>query len=163
LDCEGLGLVKIIHFDVGSNMALAHNGMGDDAIIVEHKEFTGNRQERAAATLRWLLKRFKQMKAEGIEFDAVHYERPFARGQAATRSLWGVAGVLEAASVVSGWATLDSTPLEIKKFGTGNAKASKEDMIAGAQKLGYKGTNEHEADAYIGLKYALKYVTKERP
>lgn len=153
--------MKIIHFDIGSNMAFAHNGMGDDAIIVDSKTFTGNRQERAAATLRWLLKRFKEMKAAGIEFDVVHYERPFARGQAATRSLWGVAGVLEAASVINGWATLDSTPMEIKKF-TGNARASKEDMIRHAKLLGYLGSNEHEADAYVGLQYALKYVTKEK-
>lgn len=154
--------MKIIHFDIGANMAFAHNGMGDDVIIVDSKVFTGNRQERAAATLRWLLKRFKEMKAEGIEFDAVHYERPFARGQAATRSLWGVAGVLEAAAVVNGWATLDSTPVEIKKHATGNAKASKEDMIAAARKAGYRGTNEHEADAYLGLRYAIQYITKEK-
>lgn len=154
--------MKLIHFDIGSNMALAHNGMGDDAIIVESKTFAGNRQERAAATLRWLLKRFKEMKAEGVEFDAVHYERPFARGQAATRSLWGVAGVLEAAAAISGWPTLDSTPVEIKKFATGNAKASKEDMISAARKVGYRGHNEHEADAYLGLRYAIQYVTKEK-
>lgn len=153
--------MKIIHFDIGANMAFAHNGMGDDAIIVDSKTFTGNRQERAAATLRWLLKRFKEMKAAGIEFDAVHYERPFARGQAATRSLWGVAGILEAAAVVQGWATLDSTPVEIKVHATGNSKASKEDMIAAARKAGYRGSNEHEADAYLGLKYALTYTTKE--
>jgi Holliday junction resolvasome RuvABC endonuclease subunit len=154
--------MKIIHFDVGSNMAFAHNGMGDDAIIVDSKEFKGNRQERAAATLRWLLKRFKEMKQQGIEFDAVHYERPFARGQAATRSLWGVAGVLEAAAVINGWPTLDSTPLEIKKFATGNAKASKEEMTTEARSRGYRGSNEHEADAYLGLQYAIKYITKEK-
>lgn len=153
--------MKIIHFDIGSYMALAHNGMGDDAIIVESKEFKGNRQERAAATLRWLLKRFKEMKAEGVEFDVVHYERPFARGQAATRSLWGVAGVLEAAATINGWATLDSTPVEIKKF-AGNAKASKDQMSVFAQAQGYRGTNEHEADAFLGLKYAINYVTKEK-
>lgn len=153
--------MKIIHFDIGSHMALAHNGMGDDVIVVEHKEFKGNRQERAAATLRWLLKRFKEMKAEGIEFDVVHYERPFARGQAPTRCLWGLAGVLEAAATINGWPTLDSTPVEIKKF-AGKAKASKEDMIDFARKLGYHSANEHEADAYLGLKYALNYVRKEQ-
>lgn len=153
--------VKIIHFDLGSNMALAHNGMGDDALIVESRTFLGNRQERARDTLRWLLKRFKEMKQEGIEFDVVHYERPFARGQAATRSLWGVAGLLEAAATINGWPTLDSTPLDIKKF-AGNAKASKEDMIAFARKRGYTGKNEHEADAYLGLLYALANTTKEK-
>lgn len=153
--------MKIIHFDLGSNMAFAHNGCGD-VVIWEHREFKGSRQERAAATLRWLLRRFKEMKKAGIEFDVVHYERPFARGQAATRSLWGIAGILEAAAIVNGWPTLDSTPLEIKKFATGKAKAEKSDMIAAARKIGYRGDNEHEADAYLGLKYAEKYVTKEK-
>lgn len=152
--------MKIIHFDIGSNMAFAHNGC-DGVVVWESKEFKGTRQERAAATLRWLLKRFKEMKAAGIEFDVVHYERPFARGQHATRSLWGVAGLLEAAAVVNGWPTLDSTPIEIKKF-AGNPKADKSYMIRAAKERGYSGNNEHEADAYLGLKYAETVIKKEK-
>ncbi len=149
--------LKLIHFDLGSNMAFAHNCCGD-VVIVDHFTAKGTRQERAYATLCWLENRFNSMDATKLLPDAVHYERPFARGQHATRSLWGVAGLLEATAKRYGLDTFDSTPKEIKKF-AGNYKASKDDMIAAAQALGYKGFNEHEADAFIGLKYAEKYIT----
>ncbi len=42
----------------------------------------------------------------------------------------------------------------IKKFATGSGKGCKEDMIAAAKEFGYKGDNEHEADAVCLLKYA---------
>ncbi len=88
------------------------------------------------------------------QFDAVFYERPFARGQHATRALWGYAGVLEAMATCFQIAIIEATPKEIKKFATGNGKAEKPDMILAAQVMGYDGDNEHEADAFCGLRYA---------
>lgn len=149
--------MKIIHFDIGTNMAFAHNGCGD-VIVTEHRVFKGPRQHRAADTLKWLLRRFKDMKAAGIEFDAVTYERPFARGKDATRSLWGIAGVLEAAATVNGWAVLDAENIQIKKFATGQSNPGKEGLLAAAIRFGYTGDNEHEADAVCGLQFALKEV-----
>lgn len=149
--------MKIIHFDIGSNMAFAHNGC-DGVLVTEHRVFKGPRQHRAADTLKWLMRRFKEMKAAGIEFDAVTYERPFARGKDATRSLWGIAGVLEAAATVNGWAIVDAENTQIKKFATGISNPGKEGLLEAAIRFGYEGDNEHEADAVCGLMFALEEV-----
>lgn len=137
--------MRIIAFDLGSNMAAAYRGW-DGEIVTEHREFTGRRVERARATFPWV---HEIIHANG--FDAVVYERPFARGQDATRSLWGVAGLVEAASDVP---VLDYGPSEIKKWATGKGSADKPTMIEFARAAGYQGDNEHEADAYNLLRFA---------
>ena len=150
--------LRIAAFDLGANLAMAHNGC-DGVIIVQHVVFTGPRAHRANQTMLWLVKRFIELQAADVKLDAVFYERPFARGRDATRSLWGIAGILEA--VASEWyPVVDGTPSEIKKFATGKSSASKDDMLEAAIRLGYTGSNEHEADAFCGLHYALKYVSK---
>jgi len=168
--------LSIIHFDLGTNMAFAHNGC-DGVIICERFVATGPRAQRAAQTLAWLLGRLAEMKAAGITFDVAHYERPFARGFDATRSGWGLAGIIEA---VFGnlCVVLDSTPQAIKSFALGKAparvkmtsrektatsKAEKLLLIEVAQGLGYYGDNEHEADAFLGLKYAERHCAKGEP
>ena len=149
-------MLRILAFDLGSNLGIAHNG-AITGVTCEHLVFEGGRPERFRALLRYLTKAFKNYVAAGYDFDAVVYERPFARGFHATRSLWGTAGILEAVAAQY-WPVLDVTPSEIKKFVAGTGRADKPAMIAAAQKLGYKGTDEHEADAFCLLKYALKYV-----
>lgn len=180
--------MNIIHFDLGSNMALAHNGCGD-VVITDSFVATGPRTDRQAQILRWLVKRKGEFAKAGIKFDVCHYERPFARGFDATRSGWGIAGLIEgvfgADSVI-----LDSTPQQIKTFAIGApkrvieyeivkgkkkrkkmargdrdaaAKAEKLAMIEAAQALGYNGDNEHEADAFLGLKYAEKHCAPAEP
>lgn len=163
---------RIIHFDLGKNMAYAHNGCYD-FVVVDHFTAMGERPVRAAETLTWLSKLFYGFKRDGIQFDVVHYERPFTRGFDASRCLWGIVGVLEAV-VGDTLPILDSTPQAIKSFSLGKAPkrvkmtsaektkanvAEKIKMIEAAQFLGYMGNNEHEADAFLGLKYAERYIT----
>lgn len=173
--------MNIIHFDIGSNMAFAHNGC-EGVVVVEHFTAVGSRQHRAAQTLRWLARRAKEMKEAGIKLDVVHYDRPFTRGYDASRCLWGIAGIVEA---VFGADTvlLDSTPQSVKSFAleklgrkptrskTKMKKADREAaakqeklwMIEAAQVMGYSGDNEHEADAYCGLKYAEQHCALGEP
>lgn len=148
--------MKIIALDLGANMALAHNGMG--VPIAETRTFKGTRAHRAHATVMWLQKRFLEISDE-CDIDLVVYERPFTRGMDATRSLWGVAGLVEATATFRGWPVTDATPGDIKKWATGKGDASKDDMLAAAQRLGYVGGNEHEADAYCLLKFAEAKAT----
>jgi len=153
--------MKIIAFDLGSTWACATNDpsekmvlLGQDADALHFVE-TGARPEKLAAFSRavWAL--------EGQAVDLVIYERPFARGQAATRLLWGMAGILEAAAHAAGAAVLDISPAEIKKWATGNGHASKEEMLVAARRMGYTGDNEHEADAFALLKMAEATVTSD--
>lgn len=146
--------MKFIALDLGSHMALAHNGFGD-VIITDHKEFKGPRAERANSTLVWLDARLMQIVAKCGHMDALVFERPFARGMDATRSLWGIAGIVEALAIGRHMAVLDLTPATIKQHITGKGNGKKPDMLAAAARMGYMGNNEHEADAFCLLQVAL--------
>ena len=149
--------MKIIAFDLGAHFAMAHNGF-PEVVCVEHGVFTGPRAHRAGATLRYISRRLAECKNNGVPMEVAVYERPFARGMDATRCLWGLAGIIEAACTNNGLAVVDALPTEIKKFATGKGTASKEAMMDAARAMGYQGDNEHEADAFMLLKYAEIYV-----
>lgn len=136
--------MKIIAFDLGANMAWA------DGTVTGSWEYGGYRPLRLAAILNDLQKGFNWK-----VYNAVVYERPLARGPDATRSLWGIAGILEAVVTNKGVPIFDFAVPTIKKFATGHGFASKLDMITAAKKkFGYQGDNEHEADAVCLYNYA---------
>lgn len=148
--------MRVIAFDLGKNFAFAHNLAGK-------KPTTGiivlpgaTRAHRLGALYPYLMQQFELLaQVDGSPgFDIVVYETPFARGRDATRSLWGIAGIIEAAGTNALMPVLDVAVPTIKKFAAGSGKASKEEMIAAAKKMGYKGVNEHEADAVCLLRYA---------
>lgn len=176
--------MKIIALDLGSHMALAHNGF-DDVVICEAKLVEGIRAHRAGKILVWLEARFCEILLY-CPIQAVVYERPFARGFDATRSGWGLAGIIEALASKYNLAVLDATPQQIKSFAIGKpkrkvhfatvagkktrvkatsaerkaaAETEKLAMITAAKAHGYVGNNEHEADAYWTLQYALSSAT----
>jgi hypothetical protein len=163
--------MKIIAFDLGSHMALATNVSGD--VKAYHQHFKGTRVDRAAATLAWLQEALDQCRAHDAIPDVVVYERPFARGMDATRSLWGIAGMIE--GVFGGvTAILDLSPQEIKKFSTGSGAHAKkgekaehkggsgaQSMMLAAIMTGYPGDNEHEADAWCLFRMAEATFTKD--
>jgi Holliday junction resolvasome RuvABC endonuclease subunit len=139
--------MKIVAFDLGSTMGWAANfkpvGSG-------YRTFTGSRVERLLAIQQWLLK-FQWTRA-----DIVVYETPLVRGQGATRMLWGIAALLEAAATGATLPILDVAVPTIKKFATGSGNAPKDAMlVAAAKKFGYTGADEHEADAICLLHYAI--------
>ena len=148
--------MKIIAFDLGKNMAWASNWSGKSI----RKETTINthsfllkgdvRAHRLHSLLSYLLCNHADLPGH----DIVVYETPFARGRDATRSLWGIAGIIEACATNAGLPVVDVAVPTIKKFATGHGKASKDQMIIAAQRMGYVGTNEHEADAVCLLRYA---------
>lgn len=164
--------MKIAAFDLGTTWAVATNDLSQKAILLgldaeaAHMDLNPGRTKPKLKRQRpEVLGRFAECLAHGggiLEgFDVVVYERPFARGQGATRLLWGMAGILEAAAHNAGVAVLDMTPGEIKLWATGKGNAGKPEMIAAAQRLGYTGDNEHEADAYCLLKFAEATLSKE--
>ena len=141
--------MRIIAFDLGKNMAWAHNVL--DGLTAHHYTFEGDRPCRFGKIQPWLHTCIGECP---VKLDAVIYETPFARGRDATRSLWGIAALIEAEASRCGVPVVDAAVPTIKKFATGSGRASKEEMIAAAKKFGYKGDNEHEADAVCLLKYA---------
>lgn len=152
--------MKLIAFDLGAHFAWAHNVHASPRRSLDWASlyFKGDRQVRLAGVLRACDHIFPSLKEAGLE--AVFYERPFARGLHATRSGWGIAGVIEAVAMRYGLVALDMPPSTIKKFATGKGRASKEEMIEAARRFGYTGSDEHEADAVCALKYAEENMTK---
>ncbi len=141
--------MKIIAFDLGKNFAFAHNLGGK--LNTKHIVLKGDsRAHRLGYLNQYLTDLFEITDV----LEAVIYETPFARGRDATRSLWGIAGIIEACASNANLPVVDAAVPTIKKFATGHGKGAKTDMIAAAQKFGYKGANEHEADAVCLLKYA---------
>lgn len=147
--------MKIIAFDLGATFALAHNAKPGVLTVSHIERSAGMIREHWLACIMGNLEIYFQARGK---FDLAIYERPFARGQAATRALWGQAGVVEAVATRHGLPVLDMPPSTIKKFATGHGHASKQDMMAAAKQFGYKSDNEHEADAVCLLKYAEKNV-----
>ena len=148
--------MRVAAFDLGATMACSLSGGA-----TFHKHFEGTRHERVTATLLWLDDLMGAWVTHDEGIDAVIYERPFARGQHATRSLWGIAGLIEAVAGKHGFLVLDATPADIKKFAAGKGEADKDDMQAAAFLLGYSGDNEHEADAYCLKEYAEAKVLRK--
>lgn len=160
--------VKLVALDLGSNMALAHNGF-DDVVVTDHREFKGSRPVRFLAQLEWLDKRFGEIKRDCPDIKGLVYERPFDRGQDAKRCGWGTAGIVEALAQRHGMAVMDLATPTIKAFALGkvarkkmsrsertaSAAAEKLSMTDAAVSMGYLGCNEHEADAFCLLQCAL--------
>lgn len=148
--------MRVLALDLGTNMAAA---WGDTPSHGGTAHFVAGgpkakRPEKLANIHKWLV----SFLISPGSVDAVVFERPFARGQGATRMLWGIAGIIEAVAHESGVAVIDLPPASIKKWATGSGKASKEDMLDAARGMGYIGSNEHEADAYCLLQYALSKI-----
>jgi Holliday junction resolvasome RuvABC endonuclease subunit len=146
--------MKIIAFDLGRNFAYAHNQTNMPQ--TKHLILKGEtRAHRLGYLNQFLTKLFYDYRRRTMPgFDIAVYETPFARGRDATRSLWGIAGIIEACATNAGLPVVDVAVPTIKKFATGYGKASKDQMIIAAQGMGYIGRNEHEADAVCLLRYA---------
>lgn len=156
--------MKLACFDLGTTWALATNQPLGEALTsplaqaYHHTLIGGNRIAKLIG-----FRKILELNVRWEDYDFVVYERPFARGQAATRMLWGMAGIIES---VCGehCGILDFTPAEIKKWATGYGNASKDAMgLAAAVRLGYTGNNEHEADAYCLLKFSEANLHVEGP
>jgi Holliday junction resolvasome RuvABC endonuclease subunit len=145
--------MNIIAFDLGRNFAWARN---TDPLRVGNFTMDGPRAHRQGRLLEYLDALFER----AVALQAVVYETPFARGRDATRSLWGIAGIIEACATNAGLPVVDVAVPTIKKFATGNGFAPKTEMIIAAKKFGYKGNSEHEADAVCLLKYAEANLEK---
>lgn len=159
--------MKFLCFDIGANLgwAVGERPVADtperDKLVVlksGRELFFGSRVERFAQAETTVANIIRQYGP-----DVVAYERPFCRGIAATRSLWGYAGIIEAVATNANCALLDQVPSTIKRHMTGFGAASKGDMTAAVKRfLNYEVDNEHTADAVALLDYMTRFaeVTK---
>lgn len=129
-----------------------------------------NREQRLAHAMRQTLPYLIANSGAAV----VVYEKPFVRGDAATRMLWGLAGVIEAVATTKGVPVLDATASQIRAHVFGTPKGlKKDDIIARLEERSYifdmipgdrKGEtmkDHHAADALALLLYALDKVEIE--
>ncbi len=93
---------------------------------------------------------------EHPEISLCVYERPFSRGQAATRMLWGMAAVVELTCEAYEVPTVDVLPTTLKKYFTGTGNASKTDMIDMAEIYLGERVSDHTADAMAARLWATQ-------
>ena len=149
--------MKTLAIDIGSSIGMASNL--PNWLIPMHKKYDGDRRQRAGEFMLAMNRILKDLKPFGLE--VVIYEDTFARGINAAKSLYGLIGVVEATCYSAGFTALWVPPSTVKKWATGQGNATKADMIAAAQMLGYAGEDEHEADAFCLLCYAEANVIEE--
>ena len=143
--------MKILALDIDSYCGWAHSLGSSGVWLLKPKkdESDGIRLIRFANKLRWL------KKALGI--DIIAYEAAMHGGRA-NRGLVThseLQGVVKALSEELKYEYKGYGPTEIKKFATGNGKASKEDMIKAACKFsGRIIIDDNEADATCLLEMA---------
>lgn len=147
--------MKVLTFDLSSSIGWATNisqrhGWQHNLVAFGTFVVDGIRPEKFAAFEIWC----EQM-VDNLRPDLVVYERPFVRGQAATRMGWGFAGICEAVAVNSRANVEDAEVKTVKRFWTGDGNAKKEDMIAAAWAFGIDPQNDHEADAVAILHHTM--------
>ena len=124
----------------------------EKGVILQHSaDDTGVRLLKIHNTIDELLKKY--------EINVCVREKGFTKFHKATQQLFKVAGVAEMTCAIHGFELLELAPISIKKYITGNGKASKEEVkdklydFVGEQE--YKTTDVSDAVA-VGISYAIK-------
>lgn len=156
---------RVLALDIGSKIgwAKAADGAvvesGTEALkIPVNASADEKRHERLYQTHVWLLETFAAAMEADAQYDVVAYERPFARGDHATRSLWGQAGIIEASARTVQASILDVPIASLKKF-AGITRGDKPTRWARDQ--GYVVGTDHEADALVLAHYVIEKATEE--
>jgi Holliday junction resolvasome RuvABC endonuclease subunit len=118
--------------DLGSTVGWAASYGG--AVMSGQEKFPGNLDRRLGAFLLWLRPRMPET--------VLVAESPFVQYRSAAASIYGMHGVARALAAEFGVEFVHVSPAEVKRHATGNARASKEEMIAWSG-----GRGEHESDA----------------
>jgi len=145
--------MKILALDLATKTGWATNAHGKRSGTVEFPvkrgESPGMRFLRCRA---WLCETLKLL---GGEIDIIVYEQAHHRGGAATSVAIGLITEVQAFAAEHGIELMNAHASTLKKFATGNGRASKTDMISAAKAKGWNPEDDNEADAAMLLEYAL--------
>lgn len=110
-----------------------------------------------------LLKLWHHLMEHGNQGDVVVYEGAagFMRGKAAVEVSHKLRGIIE---LYAAWMDLELVmiePNDLKQFALGKRSATKEEMVRAANRLGYVGDSDDEADSYLLAKWYVKHYMEE--
>jgi len=101
---------------------------------------------------------------EIVKPDLIIYERPHARGRAATELLNGLLAHLQARCAARDIAYADCPSTTLKKFATGKGNASKDEMMAAYRKhFGEEPQDAYAADARYLNAWAITQFSNTEP
>jgi len=146
--------MNILSLDMATKTGWASNIHGRRSGVVEFAlkrgESVGMRFLRCRA---WLKEMWKLLEGhiEVIAFEQAHH-----RGGAATACCVGLVTEALAFAAEHSIETMPIHTASLKKFATGNGRASKDEMVQAARQRGWNPVDHNEADAILLLEFALK-------
>jgi len=154
------GKLNILALDLETKTGWAfwHEVSGHESGIVNFaplKNDPGSRFTKLREWFKWII----QPDPEADLPDVIYYEDVHLRGKGSVVLAGLVCHMVEIASIYG----IQCKPVHsgtLKKFATGNGKATKKDMIHAAQRLGYFPKDDNEADALMLMEYAKAKETK---
>jgi len=81
----------------------------------------------------------------------------FLRGKAAVEASHKYRAVVELFGALNGIEVVMIEPNDLKEFALGKRSGSKDEMVEAANRLGYEGNEDNEADSFLISKWAMKY------
>ena len=144
--------MNILGLDMATRTGWACNIHGRRSGVIEFAvkrgESPGMRFLRCRSWLNEMLKLLERI-------DLIAYEQAHHRGGAATACCMGLVTEVLAFAAAHGIELMPVHSATLKKFATGNGRASKTDMIKAAKERGWSPVDHNEADAALLLEYVL--------
>ena len=149
--------MKILALDIATKTgwAMCDDGKYGYGVFVCECEIRGAKYDMFMVKLLKLFKSFNSYKP-----DIIVFEKAFQKSQKSTELYHGFLAMLEYRAWQYGIDLMGVYATHLKKWATGNGKASKERMIAAAKLLGWDPKDDNEADALLLLEYALETIKK---
>lgn len=145
--------MNILSLDMATKTGWASNIHGNRSGVIEFAlkrgESPGMRFLRCRA---WLNEMWRLLEDH---IEVIAYEQAHHRGGAATACCVGLVTEVLAFAAEHNIETMPVHTATLKKFATGNGRASKADMIQAAKTRGWSPVDDNEADAALLLEYAL--------
>ena len=149
--------MKILALDIATKTgwAMCDNGKHDYGMFVCKSKNRGSRYETFTFELLKLFASFNYSKP-----DIIVFEKAFQKSQRSAELYHGFLAMLEYRAWQYGIDLMPVYATHLKKWATGNGKASKNDMIEAARLLGWNPKDDNEADALLLLEYAQETIKK---
>jgi len=98
---------------------------------------------------------------KGIDLIVVEGAQGFMRGKSAVEASHKYRAVVELFGALNGIEVVTIAPNDLKEYALGKRSGSKVEMIAEANRLGYEGHEDNEADSFLIAKWAVEHRLKK--
>ena len=93
----------------------------------------------------------------GVNLIVCEGAQGFQRGKAAVEASHKYRAVVELFGAINEIEVVMIAPNDLKEFALGKRSGSKDEMVLAANRLGYVGSDDNEADSFLIAKWAVKF------